>query len=145
MGSSYIAVRRGKRNCRGYALYEVDDDVAARLAGTRWNECKGYAQRTVACKVQLLHRLIVCAEPSQEVHHRNGIKSDNRRENLKICKNHFEHHQEHNPRGCYLRKQTGKWSAEIRVAGKRVRLGCFGTETEARTCYERAAEALLKD
>ena len=53
---------------------------------------RGGRTKGVPC---LLHRIIVDAKPSQEIHHRNGNRLDNRRENLEIttASRHQEHHK----------------------------------------------------
>lgn len=97
----YLAVRRGRRNCGGYVFHEVDDDVAAQQAGTSWSETPdGYAARGIGNLTISLHRLVTCATSGQVVHHKNKDSRDNRRDNLVLCENSFEHSKLHNPT-CY--------------------------------------------
>jgi hypothetical protein len=38
-------------------------------------------------------------------------------------------------KGCYFNKQNKKWTAQIRIDGKKTNLGSFNTEEEAKQCY----------
>ena len=47
--------------------------------------------------------------------------------------------------GVYLRNDTGKYSAEIHINGKKISLGCYGTAEEAHDHYLQAKSQHLKE
>lgn len=102
-----------------------------------------YREITVAGHGYLEHRLawLVTYDewPRLDVDHVDGDKSNNAACNLRHasrsdnCKNAIR-------RGCYFRKDNGKYAAAIQVDGKRLHLGLFQTEELARAAYLSASE-----
>ena len=91
-GPAYIHLLDGD-----YAV--VSPDVHAVLNRRLWRRgangyiyARGARKKGVAC---LMHRLIMDAKAGEEVHHLNGNKLDNRRENLTIysASEHQNHHK----------------------------------------------------
>ena len=66
--------------------------------------------------------------------HINRDKSDNRICNLRIVNNQKNAFNT-NAKGYYFHKNTNKWRAQIQVEKKRIHLGLFNTEEEARNVY----------
>ena len=74
-----------------------------------------------------------------ELDHENRDRSDNRICNLRIT-NRLKQSQNRSAKGYYWDKDRNKWRAEIVYDGKRIRLGRFNTEEEARNAYLQAKE-----
>lgn len=117
--------------------------------------CGGYAARgthyldSEGCRRSLfllLHRQVVehsgaVILAGQEVDHRNGIRLDCRRSNLRICT------REGNMRNRLARRDKikgvsrkgNKYQAAIRANGRQIYLGLFDTLEEAKAAYNAAA------
>lgn len=85
-----------------------------------------------------VHRFLSCPRPDEVVDHINQNKMDNRLCNLRNTNksvNSFNSKMHSNNRsgvrGVHFRKDTNRWSAEIKVNGKKIMLGCYGTKEEA--------------
>lgn len=84
-------------------------------------------------------------DPLGFVDHINGIRSDDRIENLRICNNSQNCRNKKisssNSSGYKgVTKQNGRWRAQIEVDGKHVSLGMFDDPIEAHKAYVMAAE-----
>lgn len=79
---------------RGYAL--------RRLPGHPLADCRGYVYEHRLVAEEMLGRPL---RPGEEIHHRNGDKSDNRPENLEVCESRHAHRQHHR------RKPSGRRKA----------------------------------
>ena len=98
----------------------------------------GYKQITVDGEKYLVHRLaylyVYGQWPVEQIDHVNGIRSDNRIDNLRVV-NRYEQRQNEKRRrtntsgvtGVCWDKQNKRWRAEIKVNGKRKHLGIFKT------------------
>ena len=69
------------------------------------------------------------------IDHINGIKIDNRVDNLRITTNQGNQHNQTRAKGYYWNKQDKKYQASIRVNYKKMFLGNYDTEEEARQAY----------
>lgn len=119
-------------------------------AGSSHN--KGYRSVCVGGRREMAHRvafLLYYGEwPREEIDHINGIRSDNRLENLREA---TKSENLRNMRrkitnksgfkGVYKVEYKGnvKWRAAIRVSGKTVSLGRFNTPEEAHAVYSESA------
>jgi hypothetical protein len=74
-----------------------------------------------------------------ELDHINRDRNDNSISNLRIS-NRLQQSQNSNSRGYSWHKGNNKWISEIRTFGKRIHLGYYKTEEEARHAYLLAKE-----
>lgn len=65
--------------------------------------------------------------------HKNRVVDDNRIENLRIV-THQENQWNNGGKGYYL-KNNNKWMSQIQLNGKKIYLGYFNTEDEAKQAY----------
>lgn len=69
-----------------------------------------------------------------ELDHINRDRTDNRISNLRIADRDIQT-QNRTAKGYNWHKHTNKWVSQIQVGGKKIHLGLFETEEEARNCY----------
>jgi hypothetical protein len=126
----------------------VDDEDFEFLSQWKWcAACGGkYAGRyeTINGKRTgiLMHRVIAKTPLGMDTDHINMDKLDNRKINLRVCtrrQNLMNKKSEPNStskfRGVFLNKKLNKWSAQIKVEGKRTHLGTFKNEEDAAQAY----------
>lgn len=90
-------VPTGKRNpnWRGGRTVASNGYVLVRRPGHRLADVRGYVyEHRLVAEEQLGHRL----QPGEEVHHINGIKHDNRPENLQVVPSKLAHGEQHRKR-----------------------------------------------
>lgn len=119
----------------------VDDADRQMLeAMGKWRiNSKGYC-----CKSDcLMHRIIINAPNNMEVDHINRNRLDNRKCNLRLV---TRQQNEWNKlsKGYYWDRDRNKWRSKIYVNKKRIYLGDFNTEEEARAAYLAAKEKYHK-
>jgi hypothetical protein len=131
------------------ALYDgsftiVSDDDFELVSKFSWHlHGKGYVQGCIGGNAVLLHRFIMGAKGKEIVHHINGVKTDNRRENLKIVNintnNHARNYFKKFPYiGVNKHPQRKTFTAEMRIKGKRKLLGYFNEPFDAALAYDAA-------
>jgi AP2-like factor (euAP2 lineage) len=126
----------------------VDADVYEWANQYKWTlNSVGYARRTVTSKTnpcgyatQLMHRALLGAKPGEIVDHVNGLKTDNRRCNLRIVSQ-SQNMANSRPRKGFkgVRKDGCRWFARIGVAGREIPLGGYSTQEDAARAYDSAA------
>jgi len=105
----------------------------------------GYIRPTIGGKHVLQHRIMACAyigldmsNTNIEVDHINGVKHDNRLENLRLVTHQQNQHNLTKAKGFYWHKNHGKWGAKICLNGQQIHLGYFNTPDEAHNAYTNA-------
>jgi len=129
-------------------LIDVEDLYI--LGKKRWClNSGGYVSRTTKLSEKrraTLHRLIMNPPADMEVDHKNGIRTDNRKTNLRICTTLENRRNSAMPsdnttgyKGIYYCKDRKKWAARIQTGKKNKTIGRFDTKEEAAKAYNEAA------
>lgn len=102
----------------------------------------GYIYPLIGGKHVKVHRLIASAylgldmtNLKKQVDHRNGIRHDNRLENLRLVTCQQNHFNQTTALGYYWHKRANKWQAKIKLDGRTIYLGRFVIEEDARQAY----------
>ncbi len=129
-GKLFNKVRRGAR-----ALKDTEAGFP-HSAGYLSVFCKGYHYKVHRVIWMVVHGVI---PEHLQIDHINGDRADNRVENLRLVTS-----QENNfntkHKGIDLHKPSGRWRARIGINHKRLFLGYFDTEEEARQAYLEAKQ-----
>lgn len=114
---------------------------------------EGYVQVQHESKRMLLHVYLVQhvlnkTIPSRHVvHHKNGVRADNRLANLEIAARSLNSQAKAKRKGCSsdflgVCKKGTSWCARMRVNYQHRHIGCFTTQAEAAKAYDRAVLAV---
>jgi len=118
-----------------------------------FNKTTGYRSIRVNGKLYQEHRLAWLLHygylPAKDIDHRNGIKTDNRIDNLREATD-AENQQNRGKRkdnssgytGVSFHKPTGKWLSQIAKNGKKYNLGYYDTPELAHEAYLKAKAEL---
>lgn len=132
----------------------VDNEDYEFINKWKWHYSNGYAVRRVHIHVGkgvykgkyiYMHRLLLNAEKSEIVDHKNRDALDNRKNNLRICtqaqncQNQVGRTNKYGYKGVYFAFDRNKFAAKITFNKKRLILGYFETALEAGKAYNRAA------
>lgn len=126
------------------------------IAGTKIQRIDHHGYVPVGFKGKKLkaHRLIYMIHHGvmpEMIDHINGIKNDNRIENLRVvdefqnCYNKLPRFNKLKYKGVSLHKSTGKWRARIRFKGKEICIGYFEKKDDAAFAYKTKAIELQKE
>jgi uncharacterized secreted protein with C-terminal beta-propeller domain len=109
----------------------------------------GYIRPTINGKSVYLHRIISATflgldmnDLKVEVDHINGVKHDNRLENLRLVTHQQNNFNNHMAKGYSWNKRDHNWNAHIGIDGKQYNLGYFDSEERAREAYLEAKTRL---
>lgn len=130
----------------------IDDEDLPKVAGYRWHFSKGYARSSVKIgenwETVYLHRLVMNAQEGEEFDHKNTIKLDCRKHNLRPATRKVQ--MANQPvrstpskssrfKGVFL-KRASRWGAQIQTKLGKKYLGYFSSEVEAARAYNAAAK-----
>jgi hypothetical protein len=110
-----------------------------------------YAHTIIDGKFVKMHRLILglLDKPDTHVDHINGDGLDNRRENLRMCRQGENSRNLHRAwgasrnRGVFQMKGRNKWRARITYNYTQIEIGAFDTEADAVRAYAFASRVLF--
>jgi hypothetical protein len=111
------------KHSEGYMLIRITKDK------------KTYHLRAHQFIYYCVHKEIV-----EQIDHINGVKDDNRIENLRAVTHQQNHFNRTKAKGYTWHKPNNKWLAYIKRDGKKIHLGYFDTEEEAHGAYLDAKE-----
>ncbi|MBN3757254.1 Fis family transcriptional regulator [Paraburkholderia sp. Tr-20389] len=137
----------------------VDDEDFEWLSQFKWHaDHEGYACRKAAHPIKVgksttifMHRELLGLEfgDSRKGDHKNGYRTDNRRENIRIAtagqnrsNSRLAANNTSGFKGVSWSKADKCWYAQIRIGGKRKYLGGFKAPEEAHAAYCKAAQEL---
>ena len=69
------------------------------------------------------------------IDHKNRIKTDNRKDNLRSVTKSQNAMNQSNAKGCSFDKKKSKFESYINVDNKKIHLGWFESEAHAKNCY----------
>ena len=115
---------------------------------TKFDKCnnnpnnKGYIHPCINGKRVQQHRIIAAAflgldinDLKIQVDHRNGIRHDNRLENLRLVTHQQNQHNQTKAKGYSWNKRDNNWKAQIKLNGEVKYLGLFENEEDAHQAY----------
>lgn len=121
-------------------------DLVGKRAGNLRSD--GYLHVSVFGRKYLAHRLVwlhvTGTWPAGEIDHRNGVRDDNRFENLRDVTKVVNQQNRRDGKGAQralgvdFYRATGKFRARIKVDGRTLSLGHFDTKDEAVSAYVNA-------
>ncbi len=109
---------------------------------------QGHKKGESSKKVQALHRVLMNAKPGEVVDHKNGNTLDNRRSNLRVCrqaqnlqnKSKFKRKCSSAYKGVDWVKKDKRWRARVYKDGKQVFGSYFDNELDAAKAYNKNAK-----
>lgn len=112
--------------------FVIDTEDYDKIKNYCWciNGQHGYIVTRDKEKVLFMHRLIMDAPKGMVVDHINHVKTDNRKNNLRVCTQH-QNCMNNKRKGYRFIPELKKWLARIVVNRKTIHLGYFETEAEA--------------
>lgn len=131
-----ISINNPSNNRIVKAIIDIEDIDKIK----EYNWCvnnKGYAVARINNNMVLLHKLIMNYINTGifDIDHRNNIRLDNRKVNLRKVTRSINCHNRANykySKGVYYEKSINKWRVRLVVDGVRMSIGCYGTFNAAK-------------
>jgi hypothetical protein len=126
---------------KGYTC-DINKGVVYGVRGSELTRIGGKGYRDICFKINKkiynlrAHQFIYYMATNkivEQIDHINGNKLDNRIENLREVTNQQNQFNKRKVKGYY--KKNNKFSSEIKLNGKKIKLGCFETKEEAHQAY----------
>lgn len=126
----------------------IDAEDLSKVEQHCWHiTSKGYVKTTIGGsngdKI-FLHRWLIKTPEGKEVDHINRVKHDNRKSNLRVCNN-VQNSWNTSAKGYSFDKSKGKWKAYITVNKKRIYLGSYKEEKDAKIARRNAEKRYFKE
>lgn len=132
------------------------DQCDADLLQYKWCITNGYAMRAIGVNGKqssiLMHRAVFervlgrALHTQEHIDHINGVRTDNRRLNLRVAtqlentrNRGAQRNNKSGYKGVSFDKYAGRWVAHIRANGKTMHIGYYDTPEEAARVYNEAA------
>ena len=127
-------------------LFTYDTTTDSLISSTHPTRCiksDGYISRRLDGRQVQEHRIVYFyhnpdMDQSLSIDHINGIKHDNRIENLRLVTNQENNFNNHIAKGYYWETHTNGWRAALKLNKKTIQLGLHDTILDARAAYLRA-------
>jgi hypothetical protein len=135
----------------GIFTWTCSQRLKGKVAGTLHH--LGYIHIIINSKIYMAHRLawfyVYGDWPKYEIDHINGIKTDNKIENLRDVtkrENQLNRkcHRNGVLQGASCDKRTKRWQAKIRIDGKKTHIGMFDTQQEAHLAFMKALKTQIE-
>ncbi len=130
----------------------VDDEDFDYINRFKWSYANGYATTHFLGKSCLMHRLIMNPPKEMEVDHINHNRSDNRKENLRVCtpsQNRWNVTKRTSNtsgfKGISWDSDRNKWLVQIQALGIKRNLGRFSSLSKAKKVYNSEAYKFHKE
>lgn len=147
---------RGDRFCQSDRSQKIFQSVFAGKPALVTKNQDGYLWGQIFGKSLMAHRAAFCLMsghwPVDQIDHVNGIRDDNRWENLREASRKENHRNRKASKsstssfvGVSFRRDKGLWSAFICIDKKKKHLGYFGTEEEAAKARDSSARGAYGD
>ena len=126
----------------------IDPADAETVLAHRWSlNSKGYVTTYVKSRTVRLHRLLLDAQPGEQIDHANRDKLDNRRANLRratASQNNANMPPRRGARYKGVSHSPGRgWRARLEYDGRKRHLGYYATAEEAALAYDDEAALAL--
>ena len=121
----------------------VDSSDIKNVSKFRWTLSRRYAI-SVKSKISL-HQVILGKVEGKEIDHRNHNELDNRKDNLRFVTRSQNNMNRLNVKGYRWHKKNRKWVATIQIDKKRINLGSFANEQEAKNARKKAEQKYFKE